>query len=209
MNFSLNTFLKPLTATDLLIRIFNTNGILYNSINPFSVLRTYVSNNLLNINLNRNQTFTLNFETEDNAKQALFKLQAQIDILKTRPPAIVDTKIQNQINSTSIGVGVNTGVDLNKSPLPTTNDGDSTGLKITYTPFLDSTVTIKVNGVEVNLGDGAKAEACYFSADNGLNAKAIAAIAAGDTLYWNGSHAGYELDSSDDVDISYQRSNLG
>ena len=185
MNFSLETFLKPLTTTDLLIRIFNTNGILYNSINPFSVLRTYVSNNLLNINLNRNQIFTLNFDTENNAKQALSKLQAQIDILKTRPPAIVDTKIQNQINITSIGVGVNTGVDLNKSPLVTTNDGDSTGLKITYTPFLDSTVTIKVNGVEVNLGDGAKAEACYFSADNGLNAKAMAAIAAADTLYWN------------------------
>ena len=73
MNFSLNTFLKPLTSTDLLIRIYNTNGTLYNSINPFSILRTYVSNNLLNINLNRNQILTLSFDTEDNAKKALAK----------------------------------------------------------------------------------------------------------------------------------------
>jgi hypothetical protein len=99
MNFSLDTFLKPLTPNDLVIRIYNSSGVLYNSTNPFSIIRTYASNNVLNINLNRNQIIKLNFSTSDDAGKALSKLQSQIDILKTKTPAIVDTKIQNQVNA--------------------------------------------------------------------------------------------------------------
>jgi hypothetical protein len=105
-------------------------------------------------------------------------------------------------------IGINTSVDLNKSPNATEADGNSTGIAITFTPFSDSTVTIKVNGIEVNLGDASKESDCYFSNDLGAIAKSIADISANDILYWNGSIAGYELDSTDDVDISYQKSNL-
>jgi hypothetical protein len=105
-------------------------------------------------------------------------------------------------------VGVGTATDLNKVSLATEADNDSTGIAITFTPFYDSVVTVKVNGVEINLGDGVKTEACYFSNDEGLTAKPMADIAAGDLLYWNGSIAGYELDATDDIDIAYQKSNL-
>ena len=102
-------------------------------------------------------------------------------------------------------VGVNTSDDLNKSPLVTSGDESSTGITITHTPFNDSNVTIKVNGMEINLGSGNKTEDCYFSNDSGSTAKTIANIAAGDTLYWNASNAGYELEASDDVDVKYQK----
>ena len=102
--------------------------------------------------------------------------------------------------------GVNTKADLNQSPLVTSADGDSTGITITYTPFSDSPVSVEINGIEANVGDGAKDEACYFSVDGGATARAMADIEAGDTLYWNGSIAGYELETDDDVDISYQAS---
>ena len=105
-------------------------------------------------------------------------------------------------------VGVGTGIDLNKNSVVTEANGDSTGIAITFTPFHDSIVTVKVNGVEINLGDGFKTEACYFSGDEGLTARLISDITAGDLLYWNGSIAGYELDATDDIDISYQKSNL-
>ena len=105
-------------------------------------------------------------------------------------------------------VGINTNADLNKRSVVTTADGDSTEINITYTPFSDSSVAIKVNGMEVNLGDGVKTEDSYFSKDAGATAKLIADIEAGDTLYWNGSIAGYQLDETDDIDISYQKSNL-
>ena len=105
-------------------------------------------------------------------------------------------------------MGVGTSTDLNKISNETSADGDSTGIAITYTPFSDSVVTVKVNGIEVNLGDGVKTESCYFSNDGGDTAKAIADIEAGDILYWNGSIAGYQLDATDYIDISYQKSSL-
>ena len=121
-----------------------------------------------------------------------------------------DSDLQASIDSLEISAatetGVTTKVDRNKNPLATTSDEDSTGITITYTPFSDSAVTVKVNGLQCNIGDGAKDEAVYFSADGGTTAKTIANIAAGDTLYWMGSLAGYELETDDDIDIDYQAS---
>ena len=102
--------------------------------------------------------------------------------------------------------GVNTRVDYNQTPSATSSDGDTTGATITYTPFSDSSVIVKVNGLQVNLGDGAKDQACYFSADGGTTAKTSAGIAAGDTLYWMGSIADYELETDDEIDLVYAAS---
>ena len=62
--------------------------------------------------------------------------------------------------------------------------------------------------MEINLGDGVKTEASYFSNDGGTSARLIADIEAGDTLYWNGSIAGYDLDATDDIDVGYEKSSL-
>ena len=106
----------------------------------------------------------------------------------------------------SAETGVETPSDLNQTPLTTTADEDATGVFITYTPFSDSNVQILVNGLNVNLSDGAKDQPCYFSADGGTTARAIADIAAGDQLYWMGSIANYELDPTDEVDVIYDAS---
>ena len=102
--------------------------------------------------------------------------------------------------------GILTGLDKNKTSLVTVNDGDSTGITITYTPFSDGDVTVKINGMEVNLGD--KTFDCYFSNDGGTTARLVVDIEAGDILYWNGSIAGYQLNATDDIDISYQKGSL-
>lgn len=102
--------------------------------------------------------------------------------------------------------GVESKSDKNLNPTATTADGDSTGLSITYTPFSDGNVSVTVNGLNANIGNGAKDEACYFSADGGTTARAIADITAGDTLYWMGSNAGYESETDDDIDILYDKS---
>ena len=60
--------------------------------------------------------------------------------------------------------------------------------------------------MEVNLGD--KTFDCYFSNDGGTTARLVVDIEAGDILYWNGSIAGYQLDATDDIDISYQKGSL-
>lgn len=102
-------------------------------------------------------------------------------------------------------VGVSTEDDLDQAPNVTSFDGAATGVFISHTPFGDSAVTVTVNGLGVNLGDGVTTSSCYFSADGGTTARAMADIEGGDQLYWNGSIAGYELDGGDLVDVIYDK----
>lgn len=116
--------------------------------------------------------------------------------------------IESEGGSGLEATGVDVKEDLNKAPLQTSADGDTTGIQITYTPFSDGAVSVTVNGLGANVGNGAKDEPCYFSSDDGTTAKEIANISAGDTLYWNGSIAEFELDPTDEIDIIYQASSL-
>jgi hypothetical protein len=121
-------------------------------------------------------------------------------------PALL-VMIEDEEGGTGVAeTGVNTRVDYNQNPSATSSDGDTTGLTITYTPFGDGAVIVKINGLQINLGDGAKGQAAYFSADGGTTAKSVADITAGDTLYWMGSIADYELEIDDDIDFVYDAS---
>lgn len=102
-------------------------------------------------------------------------------------------------------VGVATEDDLDQVPNVTSSDGAATGVFISHTPFGDGLVQVTVNGLASNLGDGVTTASCYFSADGGTTARAMADIEGGDQLYWNGSIAGYELDGSDLVDVIYDK----
>lgn len=108
---------------------------------------------------------------------------------------------------TATEVGVNTGNDKDLTSSNTSGNYSPTGIYITYTPFADSDVSVRINGIEVNLG-GNKLKECYFSADGGTTARAIADITAGDQLIWNGVIAGFELDGLDDIDLSYQANRI-
>jgi hypothetical protein len=88
--------------------------------------------------------------------------------------------------------------------LTTTADNAlATNTPILHTPGGDGYVEVAINGVSVHLGDGLKTRDCYFSADGGVHARAIADITAGDKLYWNGSVAGFELVNTDHIDLFY------
>ena len=61
---------------------------------------------------------------------------------------------------------------------------------------------ILVNGIQYSLGNGVKTKDCYFS--DGLGgARAISDIIAGDSLYWNGVLAGFNLKATDRIDLIY------
>lgn len=70
-------------------------------------------------------------------------------------------------------------------------------------PVAGGYVMVFVNGLFVKLGDGVRTRMCYFSDDAGATAKALANLAAGDLLYWNGDVAGYDLDVTDSIEIYY------
>lgn len=90
----------------------------------------------------------------------------------------------------------------------TNGNGSSTGITLDYTPFADSTVQVYINGIAVTESYGDKVNEVYFSNDGGATAKALADLEAGDTLYWNSNVAGYEIGSSDTIDIVYEKSSL-
>ncbi len=92
---------------------------------------------------------------------------------------------------------------LNKGQAPSATVGDfaTTGITIGATPA--GYVIVTVNGVEYVLGDGVRTTDCYFSADGGATAKAIGSIVAGDTLYWNGTIALFNLAITDSVSFDY------
>ena len=86
----------------------------------------------------------------------------------------------------------------------TTADGQSAcATTLAATPGNHAYIQIFVNGLHEVLGDGVKTKSCYFSADGGTTARTIANIASGDTLYWNGSIAGYQLATTDIIDFDY------
>lgn len=106
-------------------------------------------------------------------------------------------------NSSGLRVGLLQKADLGQTVSSNvTADNTDTGLDITNLPHADQIVRVEVNGVAVELGDGVKNKTCYFSGDAGTNARAMGDIAAGDSLFWNGSSV-YSLETDDIVDFIY------
>lgn len=109
-------------------------------------------------------------------------------------------------------IPVPTTDDKSLAPTPGTGNFQTTGLTITHTPALGGQVDVFVNGIKAIVGNGNRLDLgdftnnveCYFSADGGATARTMAAIVTGDTLYWNGTNAGYDLLAADRVDINYE-----
>jgi hypothetical protein len=80
--------------------------------------------------------------------------------------------------------------------LATTTDFQSTGVTITNPPANGSHVDFRVNGRSQRIGNGVKTLDCYLSGDGGATAKTFATVASGDIVYWVGSVAGFQLNTS-------------
>jgi len=108
------------------------------------------------------------------------------------------------VSGTGLKAAVPVASNKSMTASATLNDNDEgCGTAMAATPGGDGMVYVMINGIQAKLAGVDKVGDCYFSADAGVNAKAIAAIALGDKLYWNGSVAGFQLDSSDKVDYNY------
>lgn len=108
-----------------------------------------------------------------------------------------------QLYATTLG-GAPVYSQRNLTPSVTSGDGSSTGITLTSTPVDGINVSVYVNGQMQFLGNGSTASPvdCYFGTSP-VAAKTIVNLASGDTLYWNGTVAGYELSATDRIDIIY------
>lgn len=123
---------------------------------------------------------------------------------------IASGDVQIKAQNSSVGVSAD-GLQAAVSYVQTeavastlSSNDSSTSITMDATPAGSSFVQVLVNGVMVELGNGVKTKDAYFSADSGSTARAFSAIAAGDTLFWNGGIA-FELDTDDRIDIIYSK----
>lgn len=87
----------------------------------------------------------------------------------------------------------------------TSGNNSLTGITLSNTPSQNSRIQIFVNGQLQKIGNGTFSSVdCYFSNDGGLSALLFTSIVSGNILYWNGSSAGFDLDTSDEIDIIYE-----
>jgi len=100
--------------------------------------------------------------------------------------------------------GILTYVDKNINSNATIGDNQPTGVLVSYSPYQDSYVMVEVNGISVDVGNGTKNTDSYFSGDGGVTPTTIEEIRAGDELYWNGTHAGYDLEVDDQINLLYE-----
>jgi hypothetical protein len=82
MGYSFNRFLKTINESDETIKIYDDRNYPIHTINPFSVLRAYVTNNHLSVVLTGNIIIVLDFTNNDEASAGLEKLQSYIDRIK-------------------------------------------------------------------------------------------------------------------------------
>jgi hypothetical protein len=99
MSFSLNRFLRPLADSDKVIRIYNDMNAPVHIINPFSVLRIFISNLNINIALAGNKIITLDFKSIEETRSGLSKLQSYIDQLRNKYPQVIDQQTEKYVES--------------------------------------------------------------------------------------------------------------
>jgi len=86
----------------------------------------------------------------------------------------------------------------------TTGDDSPTAVLLSSTPNDYSRIQVYVNGQLQRLGNGtASLVDCYISSTASV-AEAFVDIVAGQQLYWNGLVAGYDLSTTDVIDIVYE-----
>ena len=131
---------------------------------------------------------------------------------------IVDTPTQDDTNTNILvrnsGTGVveyrdaitliGTDAITNGTAQVTSGDGSfAMGTIFGNTPMSSKIPTVTINGLVVDVR-GDKTGEAYFSSDAGVTATAFSSLTTSDDLYWNGSVAGYELDTTDKVKVKYE-----
>lgn len=121
MGYSYNRFLKTINESDETIKIYDDRNYPIHTINPFSVLRVYVTNNNLSVVLSGNILIVLDFLNKDEASAGLVKLQSYIDIIKqnAKPPPPID--IDDDILSAT-GIKSFNGSTASVQTIKTSND---------------------------------------------------------------------------------------
>jgi hypothetical protein len=105
----------------------------------------------------------------------------------------INDKIENlNYSSNNKDMSANSGVS-----------GNYLATNITIIDIPRTMVRVEVNSIEIIVGNGVKTNWCYFSGDNGITARTYTNVTQGDSLYWCGDVAPYQLESNDTITFIY------
>jgi hypothetical protein len=123
MGYSFNRFLKTVNESDKTIKIYDDRNYPVHTINPFSVLRVYVTNNNITIVLSGNVIIVLDFLSNDESSAGLVKLQSHIDTIKQNSVIVSPITIDDAILSSS-GIKSFNGSTASAQNIIITNDSN-------------------------------------------------------------------------------------
>ena len=100
-------------------------------------------------------------------------------------------------------------VKVDKNITGCTSNGNSlvSGLNITYRPYEDSRVDIRINSLTYNVGETVDSD-IYFSEDEGATALLFNSMSGGELVFFKGDEIGFDIEPSDWIDIDYQVGNF-
>lgn len=157
MSYSYNRFLKPLNESDKTIKIYDDRNYPVYTINPFSVLQIYVTNNNLCIALSSSKLIIINFISNEEAKVSLVKIQSYVDQLK-QSTVVIDNEQQDYINQAILssvgasGISVFNGSTASVQNISTINDDNieiDFKLDTTITGGTNSNITSAIHNLSV------------------------------------------------------------
>ncbi len=95
--YTYNTFLNQYTDTDSNLQIIDTDGVIKFTINPYSILTTMISNNLLTFKIKSGRLISIPFSTMNESKIALILAEERIQLLINKTPNFIDKQVEKYV----------------------------------------------------------------------------------------------------------------
>jgi hypothetical protein len=118
-------------------------------------------------------------------------------------PSIAGTGLTFSSGVLSVVAGNAQPVYQLSNPSVTSGNDSDTSITITSTPNDYSRIEVYVNGQKQRLGSVNTTLDCYFGTQSGSSIS-LFNVESGNTLFWNGTIAGFELSTTDNVEIVYE-----
>ena len=158
MSYIYNNFLKPISPGDRNIQIIDSTGKITYTINPFSITDTFISNNLIKINIKSQKNIILDFYSTIQAQQALITLQGQIDTLIQNVPFVISKDLENfiinQVAYDTSQISNLNGVTFSGDILPSVDSFYNIGHQNQKWNNLYLSNSAIINGVTISAFDG-------------------------------------------------------
>lgn len=95
--YTYDTFLNQYTDTDSTLQIVDTDGVVKFTINPYSILTTMISNNLVTFKIKSGRLISIPFSTMNESKMSLILVEERIQLLINKIPNFIDKQVEKYV----------------------------------------------------------------------------------------------------------------